>query len=366
LSHHPAASHQNNFGLLRLAFATLVIVSHSFELIDGNRTREPLTRVFGTLSVAEVAVAGFFIVSGYLVAQSYDSSASTLSYLSKRVLRIYPAFIAASLLCIFIVGPLAGADLAALSIADWARLLYRMLALQIPRLPDIFAGQAYPSLNGSMWTIAYEFRCYLVVAILGSAGLIKRSVVLPLTVVLWIGAVATTSDWPLMRFEGPFGNFHETLRLTAFFLTGTSFYLFRNRAIYRSELAAIAAVGLAIALFSLTLAGPAVAILGGYLVFWIAFLPGTPRLNEINSKTDVSYGIYLYAWPIQMLLIRYVAGISPPGVMLLTTISAGLLACLSWKFIEKPALSLKATFQAGYRPPRSFAFPEDQLISPSD
>ncbi len=365
MSEHPATSHQNNFGLLRLLFATLVIVSHSFELIDGNRTREPLTLVFGTMSVAEVAVAGFFIVSGYLVTQSYDNSASTLTYMFKRILRIYPAFIAASVFCVFLVGPLAGADLTTVSINGWATILFRMLALQTPRLPDVFVGQPYPSLDGSMWTIIYEFRCYLVVALLGCLGLIKRSLVLPLTILLWIGAVATTDDWPRLSHEGPLGNPHETLRLTAMFLTGASFFLYRTRIPYRNELAALAALGLAVGMTNGLTASPAVAIFGGYLPFWFAFWPSASRLNAVNSKTDVSYGIYLYAWPLQMLLIRYIAGISPGAVIVLTTIAAGLLAYLSWRFIERPALSLKASFQARHRTSRSFPLPEEQLIGSS-
>jgi len=358
LSNQKSASHQNNFGLLRLVFATLVIVSHSFEIIDGDRTREPFTRLFGTLTVAEVAVAGFFIVSGYLIAQSYETSDSVLSYLSKRVLRIYPAFIAASLFCIAIVGPLAGADLAALPITNWATICSRILTLQIPRLPHVFAGQHYPSLNGSMWTIAYEFRCYLAVVILGSLSLLRSKVILPLTALLCFVAILTTPDWPQIRFEAIFGDIHETARLTAYFLAGTSFFLYRDRIIYRNKLAAFAAVGLAVALFIPRLVGPGVAIFGGYLIFWFAFLSNTARLNAINSKIDLSYGIYLYAWPVQMLLIRYVAGISPESVIVLTTILSGLLAYISWTFIERPALSQKAFLWNRYRARRSLNLPQ--------
>ena len=352
------ASHQNNFGLLRLVFATLVIVSHSFEIIDGDRTREPFARLFGTLTVAEVAVAGFFIVSGYLIAQSYETSESVLSYLSKRVLRIYPAFIAASLFCIVIVGPLAGADLAALPITNWATICSRILTLQIPQLPHVFAGQHYPSLNGSMWTIAYEFRCYIVVVILGSLSLLRSKIILPLTVVLWLVSILTTPDWPQLRLEAVFGRIHETARLTAFFLTGTCFFLYRDRLVYRNKVALFAAIGLVIALFVPRLVGPGVAIFGGYLIFWFAFLSNAPRLNAVNSKTDLSYGIYLYAWPLQMLLIRYVAGISPESVIVLTVLFCGLLAYVSWTFIERPALSQKTLLRDRHHARRSLDLPQ--------
>src|ERR1700722_9985256 len=95
----------NNFSILRMLFATLVILSHSYELIDGNRSREMLTHIFGTISFGILAVDGFFIVSGYLITKSYLSSAP-MNYLCKRILRIYPgfiiAFIASIILCQYV------------------------------------------------------------------------------------------------------------------------------------------------------------------------------------------------------------------------------------------------------------------------
>ena len=96
----------NNFGALRLLFAALVIVSHSPELVDGNRSREVLTRVFGTMSFGEVAVDGFFLVSGYLISMSFARSRTTLSYLEKRVGRIVPGYLVAFSICSFVIAPL--------------------------------------------------------------------------------------------------------------------------------------------------------------------------------------------------------------------------------------------------------------------
>ena len=155
----------NNFGALRLLFAVLVILSHSPELVDGNRSREILTRIFGTLSFGEFGVDGFFLISGYLITKSFQDSGSAGGYLLKRVLRIYPGYVVAYLLCIFALGPFVGGQIAELS---GARVLREIISLSKPGMQGVFPGMPYPSLNSSMWTIAYEFRCYLLVLAAGT------------------------------------------------------------------------------------------------------------------------------------------------------------------------------------------------------
>ena len=105
----------NNFGALRLLFAVLVILSHSSELVDGNPSREILTRIFGTLTFGTFAVDGFFLISGYLVTKSFQGSRSAGEYALKRVLRIYPGYVVAYLLCVFALGPFVGGQIVELS-----------------------------------------------------------------------------------------------------------------------------------------------------------------------------------------------------------------------------------------------------------
>ena len=93
---HNSSERANNFGMLRLLFAVLVIVAHAPIMVDGNHAREPLTMLFGTVSFGDVGVDGFFLVSGYLITKSFVSTASVSAYLVKRVFRIVPVISRAS------------------------------------------------------------------------------------------------------------------------------------------------------------------------------------------------------------------------------------------------------------------------------
>jgi peptidoglycan/LPS O-acetylase OafA/YrhL len=338
-----SAAHSNNFGLLRLAFAFFVIVSHSSELIDGDRSREPFTRLFGTISLGDFGVDGFFLVSGYLITQSFENSRTVWSYVWKRVLRIYPAFIAASLVCLLFVAPFSGVQLTTLTGGEWVKSFFRIILLSPPALPGAFSGQPHAALNGSMWTIAYEFRCYVLIAILGLLGVFRRrKVFLSISVAsLLLAAFVPIDLTPPSLLYDLFGTLRESLRFTSLFLFGAVFYVYRDKIKYASTAVIVAAPVLIASLFNTQAAALAVPTLGGFLIFWFAFLPNTPRLNAVNRSTDVSYGTYLYAWPVQMLAVRYFPGISPVSVLLIATFFSVALAFLSWSFIEQPFLSLK-------------------------
>ena len=103
------AKHGNAFGFIRLCLAALVVVAHTPELIDGNRDRELLTGWFHTITFGELAVDGFFIVSGYLICGSWQKNPNALFFLVKRIARLYPAFAAMSVICIVMAAPAGGA-----------------------------------------------------------------------------------------------------------------------------------------------------------------------------------------------------------------------------------------------------------------
>ena len=333
----------NNFNLIRLLFASFVILSHSPELVDGNRHRELLTSVFHTLSLGEASVDGFFLLSGYLIVQSWDRSPALVDFLKKRVLRIFPGFIVASVVCAIIVGPLGASAREYFAQFSWISFIKGVLVLKSPVVPPVFEGQPFPVVNGAMWTIKHEFRCYLVVALLGLLHVVKNRNIWLVTSVVSLLIYLLPAITSHLIFPGRslvLGESNEMIRLFPFFSIGGTFYLFRDRISYKPIIAALFAPILLLCLFSAKLAEPAMATFGAYILFWFAFA-SFPRLNPFKKFSDISYGIYLYGWPSQKLFLWYFPHLSPWLLTFLALCSSAFLGFISWHFVEKPCLLLK-------------------------
>lgn len=332
--------HNNNFNLCRLILASLVIFSHVPEVIDGNRSRELLTRIFHTVSLGEVAVDGFFVLSGYLIVQSWLSAPRIGDYLQKRLLRIFPGFIVASLICALVVGPLAGAGDYLDQFAG-GKFIAGMVKLSAPQIPAVFAGTHYPVVNGAMWTVHFEFWCYLMVLAFGVLGLLSdRRVWLWASVLIVALNILRESGYhPAMpMFQDPLG--HPFVRLTMPFFCGACFFLYRDRIVFTRTLLAIALILLVAGLLHPVTAEPALATLGAYSLFYFA-RTHIPALAGFNRLPDISYGVYLYGWPSMKLIQWFYPAISI-ALLIVTTLAASLLLGMaSWHLVEKPCLKLK-------------------------
>jgi peptidoglycan/LPS O-acetylase OafA/YrhL len=338
-----ARQRNNNFGFLRLLFATLVIVAHSPGILDGNTDRELLTRAFGTVSFGIVAVDGFFLISGYLITKSFLETNSISLYFEKRGLRILPGYFVSFWLCILVLAPFVGAEVNVFSPSNILHFSLRSFRLTSPAVPGVFPGLPYANLNVPMYTIAYEFRCYIMAAAFGLLGMYQarnRSLLIGL-VVLAIVANALVL-FPDQRY-GIYkltGGMQGDVRFFGVFETGALYFLLKDR-INLTHIGAIcAAVILYFALFNRYTAEPAFTIFGGYLIFWFAFKVRMLFLSRYDNKIDLSYGIYLYAWPIQSTIALHFRTIDPWLLTIISFVIACAFAFVSWILIEKPALEL--------------------------
>lgn len=330
---------QNNFNILRLILASSVIFSHAPVLLDGNLHREPLFWIFQTLTLGQVAVDGFFLLSGYLIVKSWAQDPHPTIFLRKRILRIYPGFIAASFVSAVIVGALgskcASCYFEEFSVFDYLKSLF---LLRVPAVPPVFDGTSYPSVNGSVWTIFFEFLCYMGTLALGVAGGIRnRRIWGGCTVV---GIVLLALHGSGVQRLGPVDFSHQLFRFIPTFLIGGSFYLYRNEIKFNKLAATLSGITLCFSMFHPKIAELAFVLAGGYLLFFFAFLH-TPSLFRFNSTPDISYGVYLYAWPIKKLILWYFPTISLSILLALSVIASMALGIASWKFIESPFMKLK-------------------------
>ncbi len=298
----------NNFDIIRFFLASAVIFCHCFVIYYGY---EPFTKKepFMVLSqeqisIGSVAVDFFFIISGFLIVKSFEYSKTDSQYLIKRILRIYPGFIVAFLISILLAGFIG--ELRHNSIgAYWQYLLnlhkkqelVHLVTLQSPNEKLYFKNMPQTGLNNSLWTIQYEFICYLLVPVMGFAGFFRRRwlfiaaffaayALLFLQVKGFILPYKESNNWFLSN------TFHFPRFLTYFF-SGACFYVYRHKIIKSRWLAALTFICIAFSFLFVKCIDQVLPIAGSYLLFYIAYNPGL-EFSDFSKKGDYSYGIYLY------------------------------------------------------------------------
>jgi peptidoglycan/LPS O-acetylase OafA/YrhL len=330
----------NNFDSLRLIFATLVIFSHSFPLTRGTNDTEPLSRLTGgQITFGNISVWSFFAISGFLITQSWTRSPFVLRFLKRRIGRIYPGFIAAGLVSALLIVPYAATPSTYTPVSLQSFFL-RTLELQPAEIPPVFAHNPHAGiLNGSLWSIPYEFWCYLGVIFLGLTSALRRR---PLVVAIFFLVMAFHMVLAVrhLAFRGGiigeiFGFPPFWATVLPFFMAGMIFHLYGGRSLLRPRLLVAALLAIVVSGFLPNGFVVTLPICGTYLLMWLAYWPALHPLH-LGRFGDFSYGTYLYAFPIQQLLIMHFgAGIGPWRLFALAaplTITAG---ALSWFLVEK-------------------------------
>lgn len=329
----------NNIGFLRLVFASGVILTHAHEQWgQGPAGRDLLQTMTGNgLTVAALCVDAFFLISGYLIVQSIRHSNDVGSYFAKRVLRIYPGFLVAFLLSALLVPMLYD------RLPDLGQ-VWRAAILQRPEPFAIGAIMIEP--NSPMWTISYEFRCYVLVALLATFGqLDQRALLLRATAIAFaLFCICNIPGvyWRVEQFrfdpliDMTVGAPYPALRFLSAFGLGGCAYLYRAELeALTGRLAAVAGALALAALFYRPIAQPAAMLGGGLLLHWAAFRANFGALQRINDRFDISYGTYLYGFPLGILWSF--AALPFPFYVAATLTSAWAMGALSWTLVERPA-----------------------------
>ncbi|WP_375203810.1 acyltransferase family protein [Hyphococcus sp.] len=333
---------ENNLTLLRLVAAAAVLFSHSWPLSSGARAVDPVTAFLGevtgsALSLAGLAVNAFFVISGYLVTKSAIRSKARPYYWLSRVLRIYPALIVNVLIVALVLGP----AVTALPLSEYFRgeklseyLTNNILMWNtVYHLPGAFEDNPESAVNGSLWTLPVELRCYVAVGLMALAGVFKFRLLASAlcAAILLFGFLS--EDY------APFGNL-AVLENVGYFILGAHFFMYRD-IIPASPFAALLLIIGGVWL-PLGAVGAIAAAAGfAWLILWAGL--AAPRVVNIEGRLgDPSYGIYIWAFPIQQALVQALGGDAPWLIVAIAFPLTVIMGVASWRFIEKPALSKKS------------------------
>ena len=327
---------RNNFDALRLVAAVSVIFSHSFLIAEGTQRHEWLVLLTGSQSILGLCgVFVFFAISGFLVTQSFEATGDPLRFLAKRALRIFPGLFIATALSAFVLAPLVTTLEPGAYFSQPAPYRYvvgnTLLDPGVHELPGVmFVNNPVGlEINGSMWTLRIEFIMYLMVLGLG----VTRLLTLPVIMMLLALGIACL-HFQALDLLGGWG------WLLGFFAAGMVLYKLRDSRVFDGRIALLALAGLVLSV-PLREFIPLFPLFGCYLALWLALNPRLPVIPAARFG-DLSYGLYIYGWPVEQAAIWLTGGRAAWWQVFAIALPAtAAFAFLSWHLIERPALRLK-------------------------
>lgn len=333
----------NNLNLVRMLAATGVLVSHAWPIALGPGTPEPLYKLTG-YSLGSICVQIFFAISGFLITASFLRSSTMTRFTLARVLRLFPGLAVSLVFVALVMGPVVSSlPLKEYMLAPetWTFIIGNLGLVKLQfELPGVYTDNPYPKVEGSIWTLVHEVACYVCVFLAGICGLLARRQIA--TVFLMLGL----TGWLVLFYASPQMpiKIESFLKLALPFAMGTAAWLWRDR-IVLSPFTAICLVACWYALYFATGSSPisdvAFSVALTYLVFLFGYAPAG-ILRNYNRLGDYSYGMYVYAFPLQGLAI-WIWGVQSPLTNITLSFFLTLLCAIaSWHLVEKPALdSLK-------------------------
>ncbi len=292
----------------------------------------------------ELGVAIFFAISGYLVTASLLASQGLVVFFSKRILRIFPGLIVVVLLTAFALGPV----MTTLTPMEYFHhqatrdyLFNILLWIHFP-LPGVFVNLPEAGgVNGSLWTLPIEASMYVLLALLAVFGTMQQKI-RTFSVILFFIGFAHLASGPSHKalYVWRIGPAIECMKFGVYFFSGVMLYELRNLIPWRTDIA-LALLALWILTFKTRYGICSMFVAIPYTTIFLG-RSSNQIISNFGKYGDFSYGIYIYAFPIQQSLIEiFGKNLSP---YLFFFYSLGITTCfafLSWHLVERPALRLK-------------------------
>jgi peptidoglycan/LPS O-acetylase OafA/YrhL len=334
------ASGRDNILMLRLVAASMVMLGHSGLGGGGHWPHDPIRYLMPRMQVERTGLFVFFLLSGFLITLSYQRRPNLLRFLWSRALRIWPGLIFCALLLAFVLGPL----VTVLPLSDYFNSArgdnpYRFISSTVSllgstqHLPGVFTtgrSAARGVVDAPLWSLTTEVTMYLIVAGVGAIGLWR----FPRVVAIGIIAFLT---WRIVlpMFKGIEPGY--VIVVEAFFGVGAILCLLRR---YVPVSSGILLCVLALCAFAQGTphALPINWLAVTYTTLWFAYVP---RIPAPPRDMDLSYGTYIWGWPILQVLVLWTP-IHEPIILCIFALALALpIAAVSWFFVEKPALRFK-------------------------
>ncbi len=347
---HYAEGRNNNFNLIRFMAAFAVVISHSSPIVRGGDATELLFLETG-YTLGHHAVNVFFVVSGFLIARSFIRSRDVYEYMSARALRLIPGLMIASLITAFILGPLVTSVSLSEYFSDsvtwiYAPLITSMVAENTMTLKGVFDTVPFvDELNTPLWTLRWEGLAYLGVMVLGLLGILLSPARFGMVLAAFVAVFMAVTAFTNLRVE--ISAIDHALRLGFIFLLGGAFYIYRSR-IPLGIVPALLAWGLVYLVKDTVFYQITMIVALSYSTFWFAYVPGG-IIRQFNKFNDVSYGIYIYGFPIGQVTIMLLPFLNPFTLLLVMTPFLLVAATLSYRLIEAPAMAQRKWFAENLR-----------------
>jgi peptidoglycan/LPS O-acetylase OafA/YrhL len=344
-----AVGRNNNFTLLRFSAAMTVLFTHSVAALGLPPESEFLRERLG-FSIGEMGLDMLFVTSGFLVTASLVNREDLIGYLWARALRVYPALWVMLILTVLVLAP----ALTSFPPADyftsgrtWEYFAKCATLISGVRysLPGVFEMVPLKNeFNGSLWTMPVEVRMYLYLAITWVVFAVVPALrVRALSVVSSLAALVFLAI--ILRGKLGGGAFNGADIRVFMFLYGSSLFMWRSKVPMGPALLIALLGALVCASFDRRVFFVVYGLTMAPLVLHLAYVPGG-RIRRFNELGDFSYGVYIYAFPIQQTLAYFFPRLSLPGMMGASALVSCAIAVVSWNLIEKRALSLKDDFTA--------------------